>query len=64
VLLLLLAVVSDTFSLGFRLATFPPHFGMDAFVAALLGAIVISIVSTVLAHFLPDRTSWRSALHL
>jgi uncharacterized membrane protein YvlD (DUF360 family) len=37
---------------------------MDAFVAALLGAIVISIVSAVLAHFLPDRTSWRSALHL
>ena len=64
VLLLLLAVVSDTFSLGFKLATFPPHLSMDAFVAALLGAIVISIVSAVLAHFLPDRTSWRSALHL
>ncbi len=36
VLLLLLALVSDTFSLGFKLATFPPHFSMDAFVAALL----------------------------
>jgi putative membrane protein len=64
VLLLLLALVSDTFSLGFKLAKFPPHLSLDAFVAALLGAIVISIVSTVLAHFLPDRTSWRSSLHL
>ncbi|MDR3473736.1 MAG: phage holin family protein, partial [Devosia sp.] len=64
VLLLVLALVSDTFSLGFKLAKFPPHFSLDAFVAALLGAIVISIVSTVLAHFLPDRTSWRSSLHL
>jgi putative membrane protein len=64
VLLLLLALVSDTFSLGFKLATFPPHLGGDAFVAALLDAIVISIVSTVLAHFLPDQTSWRSKLRL
>jgi hypothetical protein len=30
----------------------------------VLCAIVISIVSTVLAHFLPDRTSLRSRLRL
>ena len=64
VLLLLLALVSDAFSLGFKLATFPPHLSLNAFVAALLCSIVISIVSAVLAHFLPDRTSWRSRLHL
>ena len=64
VLLLLLALVSDALSLGFKLAKFPPDLSMDAFVAALLCSIVISIVSTVLAHFLPDRTSWRSRLHL
>ncbi|MGO9181146.1 MAG: phage holin family protein, partial [Candidatus Limnocylindrales bacterium] len=47
VLLLLLALVSSAFSLGFKLATFPPHLSLDAFVAALLCSIVISIVSTV-----------------
>jgi putative membrane protein len=64
VLLLVVALVSDSFSLGFKLATFPPHLSMNAFVAALLGSIVISIVSMVLAHFLPDRSSWWSKLHL
>ncbi|MGC8634124.1 MAG: phage holin family protein [Candidatus Limnocylindrales bacterium] len=64
VLLLLLAVVSDALSLGFKLSTFPAHLSLNAFVAALLASIVISIVSAVLAHFLPDRTSWRSRLHL
>jgi uncharacterized membrane protein YvlD (DUF360 family) len=41
-----------------------PGAPLSSAVAALLGAIVISIVSTVLAHFLPDRSSWRSALHM
>ena len=64
VLLLLLALVSDAFSLGFKLAAFPPHLSVNAFVAAVLCSIVISIVSLVLAHFLPDRSSWRSRLKL
>ncbi len=64
VLLLLLALVSDAFALGFRLATFPPHLTLNAFIAAMLCSIVISIVSTILAHFLPDRTGWRSRLRL
>jgi len=29
-----------------------------------MGSIVISIVSTVLAQFVPDRSSWRSRLRL
>jgi len=66
VLLLILAVISDALSLGFKLAKFPPDLNMDAFVAALLCAIVISIVSTVLAYFLPGArsSSWRSKLRL
>ena len=64
ILLLLLALVSDTLSLGFVLAKFPPHLSMNAFVAALICSIVISIVSTLLAFLLPDRSSWRSRLHL
>jgi putative membrane protein len=63
-LLLLLALVSDAFSLGFRLATFPPHLDLKAMMAALLGSLVISVVSTVLSLVLPDRSSWRSRLHL
>lgn len=47
-LLLLVAFISDQFSLGFTIGGFPPDFGADAFVGALLGAIVISIVSMLL----------------
>ena len=64
VLLLVVALFSNAFSLGFKLAEFPPDLSMNAFVAALLGSIVISIVSVVLAHFLPDRPAWQSKLHL
>lgn len=47
-LLLLVAFISDQFKLGFQIADFPPKFTADAFVGALLGSIVISIVSTLL----------------
>jgi putative membrane protein len=47
-LLLLVAFISDQLKLGFRIADFPPKFTADAFVGALLGSIVISVVSTVL----------------
>jgi putative membrane protein len=63
-LLLLLALVSDALSLGFKLARFPPQLSVNAFVAAVLCSIVISIVTILLARFVPDRPSWRSRLHL
>lgn len=47
-LLLLVAFVSDQLGLGFKIDKFPPSFTADAFIGALLGSIVISIVSTVL----------------
>ncbi len=47
-LLLLVAFISDAFKLGFQIADFPPNFTADAFVGALLGSIVISIVSVLL----------------
>ncbi len=37
-----------------KLATFPPDLGVNAIVTAVLGSIVISIVSTVLSMVLPD----------
>lgn len=47
-ILLLVALISDQFDLGFTLGGFPPSFGTDAFVAAFLGSIVISVVSMLL----------------
>jgi len=47
-LLLLVAFISDQLKLGFKIAEFPPKFTADVFVGALLGSIVISIVSTLL----------------
>jgi putative membrane protein len=63
-LLLLLAVVSDALSLGFRLARFPPNLSLNAFIAAVLCSLVISIVSVLIGWLLPERSSWRSRLHL
>lgn len=45
-LLLLVAFLSDKIDhIGFRIGTFPPDLNADAFVGALLGSIVISIVA-------------------
>ena len=47
-LLLLVAFVSGQLNLGFTIGGFPPSVTADAFVGALLGSIVISVVATVL----------------
>jgi putative membrane protein len=47
-LLLLVALVSNQLSLGFSIGGFPPDLTADAFIGALFGSIIISIVSTVL----------------
>jgi len=47
-LLLLVAFISGQLKLGFQIGDFPPHFTADAFVGALLGSIVISVVATLL----------------
>jgi putative membrane protein len=48
VLLLLVTFVSDQLGLGFTIGGFPPDFGADSFVGALLGSIVISVAATLL----------------
>ena len=48
VLLLLVAFVSTQLGLGFTIGGFPPSFGADSFVGALLGSIVISLVALLL----------------
>ena len=47
-LLLLVAFISDKVGMNFTIGGFPPDFTADAFVGALLGSIVISIVSILL----------------
>ena len=47
-LLLLVAFLADYADINFTIGGFPPNFTADAFVGALLGSIVISIVSIVL----------------
>lgn len=49
-MVLLTAFISDSLNLGFKLAGFPPAgIGLDAIIAAVLIAIVASVVSTLLA---------------
>ena len=47
-LLLLTAFLSDQVGLGFTIDKFPPDLTADAFIGALLGSIVISVVATIL----------------
>ena len=47
-LLLFVAFLADKVGINFTIGGFPPKFTADAFVGALLGSIVISIVSIVL----------------
>jgi putative membrane protein len=47
-LLLLVAFLAGNFGIDFAIGGFPPNLTADAFVGALLGSIVISIVSIVL----------------
>lgn len=47
-LLLLVAFIADYVDINFTIGGFPPSFTADAFVGALLGSIVISLVSIVL----------------
>lgn len=48
VLLLLAAYIADLIDIKFTIGGFPPGFTADSFIGALLGSIVISLVSIVL----------------
>ena len=48
-LLLLVAFLANSIDIDFTIGGFPPDFTADSFVGALLGSIVISIVSIVLS---------------
>ena len=54
-MLLLVALASSTLKLGFKVGDFPPTISSDTIVGALLGALVISVVSTVASLALSPR---------
>ena len=47
-MLLLVALASNQFALGFKIGGFPPSLDADAIVGAILGSVVISLVATAL----------------
>lgn len=54
-MLLLLAVLSEQLKLGFKIGGFPPTLNADAIIGAFIGAVVISIVSTLASVALAPR---------
>lgn len=54
-MLLLVAWVSDLFGITFTVGGFPPDFGIDAIVGAIIGAIAITIVGAVVHLVVPDK---------
>lgn len=48
ILLLLVAFIADLINIDFTIGGFPPSFTADSFIGAILGSIVISLVSIVL----------------
>lgn len=54
-LLLLTAFISDYFGFGLQVGDFPPTlFTADTIVAAIVGAVVLSLASTVIRFAIPD----------
>ena len=47
-LLLLVAFIANAVNIDFKIDKFPPNFTADTFIGALLGSIVISVVSILL----------------
>ncbi len=54
-MLLLVALASSSLKLGFKVGDFPPNISSDTIVGALLGALVISVVSTLASMALAPR---------
>ena len=54
-MLLLVALASNTLKLGFKVGDFPPDLlTADTLVAAVVGAVVLSLITTVLKLVVPD----------
>jgi putative membrane protein len=54
VLLLATAFVSDALGFGLKVGDFPPDLTADTLIAAIVGAVVLSLISTVIRLVVPD----------
>ena len=54
-MLLLVALASNSLKLGFKVGDFPPSFTSDTIIGALVGALIISVVSTIASLALTPR---------
>ena len=54
-LLLLVAFISGSLKLGFKVGDFPPNITSDTLIGALVGSVIISIVSTLASLALSPR---------
>jgi putative membrane protein len=53
-MLLLIAWLAGKADIHFTIHGFPPDFSLDALIWAILGSIVLSIISTIIGFFVPD----------
>ena len=53
-LLLLTAAIADALSLDFKVGDFPPDITADTIIAAVIGAIVLGFVNTLVNLVVPD----------
>jgi putative membrane protein len=53
-MLLLIAWLADKANIDFTIHGFPPDFSIDALIWAVIGSIVLSILSTIIGFFVPD----------
>ena len=54
-MLLLVALASGQLKLGFKVGDFPPNITSDTIVGAIVGALIISVVSTIASIALSPR---------
>ena len=54
-MLLIVAFLSEQLDLGFKVGGFPPNLDADAIIGAIIGAVVISLVSTIATIALAPR---------
>jgi putative membrane protein len=54
VMLLLVAWLASLFDIDFTVGGFPADFSIDTILWAFVGAVVLSIINTIIGHFVPD----------
>ncbi|MFL5726862.1 MAG: phage holin family protein [Chloroflexota bacterium] len=54
VMLVLVAWLASLVKLDFSVGGYPPDFSIDTLLWAFVGAIVLSIINTIIGHFVPD----------